>query len=96
MRPAAYLVDPFGALLRIGLPQASGAELASTTAVIRSPVAQQRLRVALDACRFVGLRGDPDQQHRFSPATAAWFTETHERLDQLDGGAALWVRRAGG
>ncbi len=85
-----YLVDPFGTAVVLGLE--AGAH-ATTSEVLLSPPAQQRLRQAFEACRFVALRAEPDESPRMSDETARWFEERFDPVPSaVSPRATLWVR----
>jgi hypothetical protein len=85
------LVDPFGALLRIALRD--GRHYPSAEAALASDAAQQRLREAISACRFVVSIYALDTGPRLAPATRAWFQRTFERVAEPIFGVGVWQHR---
>jgi alpha-1,2-mannosyltransferase len=85
------LVDPFGELLRIALRD--GNHYPSAEAALASGAAQQRLRDAISACRFVASIYALDSGPRLEPSTRAWFQRNFERVAEPIFGVGVWQRR---
>jgi hypothetical protein len=88
------LVDPFGEPLYIALQQGVVA-YASAQDAIYSDMAQERVRLAIEACPYVALRGPGFLQPRISPATARWLADNYELIvdPQSADRVYLWRRR---
>ncbi len=89
-----YLADPFGALLMTSIQE----HVQGRTAVaLKAPAAQDRLRAALSACRYVLLHNyELAEQHRISRDTATWFRQRYVQVPSASTpDAALWEAIAG-
>jgi hypothetical protein len=87
------LVDPFGELVYIALQQ--GVAYAAAQDAVYSDKAQERVRLAIEACPYVALRGPGFLQPRISPATARWLADNYELVvdPQREDRVYLWRRR---
>jgi hypothetical protein len=87
------LVDPFGEPLYIALRQ--GLPYASAEDAIYSDEAQERVRLAIEACPYVALRGPGFLQPRISPGTARWLADNYELVvdPASEDRVYLWRRR---
>lgn len=87
------LVDPFGEPLYIALHQ--GVQYASAKDALFSEKAQERVRLAIEACPYVALRGPAFLQPRISPATARWLSDRYELVidPKSEDQVYLWRRR---